>query len=308
MMAESNTGNSVIVTRARLVPEPDRSAQNALAEFEENPHEEFNDSVEVIRLKNPKDSNVLTLSDDEEDEVNKESLAETDAITSRATLAADQSLSSTSDSSTTTDESCDDMMLDEATSSVTPKSSSNSEKDGSSSSDESMSTADQVKQRRFDVVEDEHQKTHISTSKANIFDSHCHLDRVFFQHFRIQGYEFHDPTSSKMRSQFDYWKVNDQDPLAVLRKKYSLAFSEKFEGCIHVICNPLHFGKGYWEWIATSKSKIWLTLGCHPSAAANYDDKSEWELERAMKHPKVVALGTPKHYYYWPVQYHLSFR
>jgi hypothetical protein len=50
----------------------------------------------------------------------------------------------------------------------------------------------------------------------NIFDSHCHFDRVF-----------------------NYWKrAQDDTPLASLTEHFPEAFGKKFEGCIAVNCDP----------------------------------------------------------------------
>ena len=38
-------------------------------------------------------------------------------------------------------------------------------------------------------------------------------------------------------------------------------------------------------------TEIWLALGCHPKKIQDYEEYSDYHLERAMSHPKVVAVG-----------------
>ena len=98
---------------------------------------------------------------------------------------------------------------------------------------------------------------------ANIFDSHCHLDRVFEK----LGY-----------SRYSFYKGHiSRRPLQHLRRHYSILF-EKFEGCINVITSPEHFLKTYWEWLVVDPN-LYLAIGCHPSDCMNYDDGSTKDLE-----------------------------
>merc|ERR1712018_888449 len=68
---------------------------------------------------------------------------------------------------------------------------------------------------------------------ANIFDSHCHLDRVYEK----LGHN---------RSVF--YKAYHKRPLQFLRYTYSTLF-DKFDGCINVITSPEHFDKKCWDWL-----------------------------------------------------------
>ena len=99
---------------------------------------------------------------------------------------------------------------------------------------------------------------------ANIFDSHCHLDRVF-EKLGYSRYAFYKGQASRR-------------PLQHLRHKYSILF-EKFEGCINVITSPEHFLKICWEWLVEDPN-LYLAIGCHPSDCMHYDDGSTKDLEK----------------------------
>ena len=99
--------------------------------------------------------------------------------------------------------------------------------------------------------------------EANLFDSHCHLDRVFEK----LGYD----------SRNGFYRRDASGPLECLRRDYSKLF-EKFDGCINVITSPEHFKKKYWEWLVEDPN-LYLAIGCHPSDCTNYDDGSTEELE-----------------------------
>lgn len=123
-------------------------------------------------------------------------------------------------------------------------------------------------------------KTHPFGIKRLLFDSHCHLDRVFFK------------GNSKDMKHF-YTASAGRQILNELMDKYPSAFDPKtaFDGCIHVITHPRFFAPNQWSWILSSHPNIWMTVGCHPSLASQFDDRAEFDLETALKMDKVVALG-----------------
>lgn len=98
---------------------------------------------------------------------------------------------------------------------------------------------------------------------ANIFDSHCHLDRVFTKWL---GY-----------SQLEFYKGVMPRPLQCLRNVYSKLF-DKFDGCINVITSPEYFVKECWDWLVEDPT-LYLAIGCHPSNCMYYDEESAKHLE-----------------------------
>lgn len=121
---------------------------------------------------------------------------------------------------------------------------------------------------------------------GSLFDAHCHLDRIFMKVFDQLPNEFYG-LNAKLPMQ------HASRPLAMLKKKYLFAFGgnpDLFEGCIHNICHPKYFNKKHWEWMTQEKG-LYLALGCHPQSAKVYDEVDEFELQAAMNHPKVVAVG-----------------
>ena len=106
----------------------------------------------------------------------------------------------------------------------------------------------------------------------NIFDSHCHLDRMFYQ---LIGKNFYlDNLPSK-------YKINGlvcKNPFDFMKHEFKSKFS--LEGFINVITNPTYFDKKYWEWIVANEPNVYLALGCHPSDASTYDEIADWQLEK----------------------------
>ena len=114
------------------------------------------------------------------------------------------------------------------------------------------------------------QPLEIEHTIPNIFDSHCHLDRMFS---KIIGKNF---SNSK-------YKINGlecKNPLDILKHEFKSKFPASFEGLINVITNPTYFDIKYWEWIVANEPNIYLALGCHPSSVSAYDEVAESELER----------------------------
>ena len=133
----------------------------------------------------------------------------------------------------------------------------------------------------------------IYTGKNLIFDSHCHLDRVFKILFTQNSFDFYTEKKAPAIKKFSSTSSKSKaagGPLTVLRTKYKCVYDENFEGCINIICHPNHFAKHNWEWM-TDDPGLYFAIGCHPQNASSFDSCSEFELEKAMKHPKVVAVG-----------------
>ena len=119
-----------------------------------------------------------------------------------------------------------------------------------------------------------------------LFDAHCHLDRIFRIVFNQNLSDFYG-INAKLP------KEHASKPLDMLKNRYIDAFGGKkeiFEGCIHNICHPKYFNKRNWEWMTQEKG-LYLSLGCHPESVRFYDEVDEYELLKAMEHPKVVAIG-----------------
>ena len=125
------------------------------------------------------------------------------------------------------------------------------------------------------------------TGQNLIFDSHCHLDRVFARLFPGESNtDFYCEKKSSKKS-----PKGSNGPLTVLRNKFRfMGFDDTFEGCINIICTPKYFSKRFWEWMSNDRG-LYFAIGCHPQSASYYDPFSEFDLEQAMKHPKVVAVG-----------------
>ena len=131
-----------------------------------------------------------------------------------------------------------------------------------------------VPRRQFALVPTSEQRmTPNQHERSLLFDSHCHLDRIFSQAFQ-------KPIA-------DFFNSGPQQPLEILKEKYS---KEAFIECINVITNVKYFNHKYWSSFF-DYPKIWLAIGCHPSECKDYDEQAEYELTISLEHPKVVALG-----------------
>jgi hypothetical protein len=96
---------------------------------------------------------------------------------------------------------------------------------------------------------------------ANIFNTHCHIDQIFFKLNIVPGsIDFYNPISGPMKKTFSR-PSNSKGPMEVLRKYKKQAHGDKFEGCINAICDPKYFEKKHWEWMTIEKD-VWFTLGC----------------------------------------------
>jgi hypothetical protein len=124
-------------------------------------------------------------------------------------------------------------------------------------------------QKQFGVVPKNCQPTDNQMAKvANIFDTHCHIDRLFALLFEIEGNDFYNPNSYKMKKILSR-QYNTKGPMELLRKMKYKAHGYKFEGCINVVCDPKFFEKKFWEWLTFEKD-VWFTLGCHPKFSGRY--------------------------------------
>ena len=134
--------------------------------------------------------------------------------------------------------------------------------------------------RSYEIVEHRIQPYSPYSAKSyyhcNIFDSHCHLDRIYCRMFSITENQFFnlkgDPEFTAFLSKMNL----EPRPLEILKKMFPKAF-HCFEGCINVITNPFRFEKKYWEWM-TLDPNIYLAIGCHPESSINYDELADLQL------------------------------
>ena len=116
-----------------------------------------------------------------------------------------------------------------------------------------------------------------------IFDTHCHLDRIFMKLHGTRIADFYD--------QKRFMENFDNGPFEVLRKIPGLIPNPvPYSGCLHVITSPHFFDKTFWDWL-TLEPNVYLALGCHPQDSMKMEEKDFLNLENSMLHPKVVALG-----------------
>jgi len=119
----------------------------------------------------------------------------------------------------------------------------------------------------------------IKVSFKNIFDSHCHIDRIFHKHRReLNLQNTRSPPACKALETLhsDSYETN--------------SLNSKFEGCITVCCDVERWKDNWYNWL-TKEDNVWVTYGCHPANADTYDDLAECELIKFLKYPKVCALG-----------------
>ena len=118
---------------------------------------------------------------------------------------------------------------------------------------------------KYAVVPSEKQpKDRSGQELSNLFDSHCHLDRVFNKRFGVGRDVFYQPLKNPMKD-----LLGSKGPLEELRSRFKKSFN-KLDGCISVITHPIYFDKKHWEWM-TKDPKIYLAIGCHPSQWKKYD-------------------------------------
>ena len=103
---------------------------------------------------------------------------------------------------------------------------------------------------------------------AIIFDSHCHIDRIF------------NKCGLTLQS----------DPMGILKTNFPLAFGPNFEGAIHNVINPSQYtNKDVKPFV--NAPQIWLTFGCHPNFAEQYTPEARERLLAFLKMPNCVAVG-----------------
>lgn len=121
----------------------------------------------------------------------------------------------------------------------------------------------------------------------NIFDSHCHLDRMFRWHRKELNLIFNDAKKAESHD-----KIPNVTALTHLKtiQNVGRCFGSKFEGCISVCCDPELWQEKWFEWLIQDPN-VWLTYGCHPGKANIFDSLHEKWMRNKLNHPRVVALG-----------------
>ncbi|CAL1288195.1 unnamed protein product [Larinioides sclopetarius] len=103
-------------------------------------------------------------------------------------------------------------------------------------------------------------------SETGFYDAHCHID-FLLRNERFTG------------TYADYIA------------KHKDSYPKSYKGCITVFCKPHSFAeKNVWGKILV-QDNVWGAFGCHPKSANFYNDRIERDLERALCHGKVRALG-----------------
>lgn len=131
--------------------------------------------------------------------------------------------------------------------------------------------------------------------EVSIFDSHCHLDRIFFGPTNEPGMYRNiglglPKSSAKDMGEKDNKNLPNFKPLQYLKSEFPETFGNKFEGCISNCCDPEYWESEKLEWLM-QEPDVRLSIGCHPSKAPLYNKEKENFLKRFLKHDKVVALG-----------------
>ena len=116
----------------------------------------------------------------------------------------------------------------------------------------------------------------------NIFDTHCHLDRLFLSYKSRTKLGITESLPAFMKR----FKA-----LRFLKDRFPAAFGPKFEGCISNCCDPDTWrDRDLYEWLM-AEDGVSLAFGCHPSKAHLFDASARRLLRRYLRHDKVVALG-----------------
>ena len=124
-----------------------------------------------------------------------------------------------------------------------------------------------------------------------MFDSHCHLDfikrRCETRDFKFEGHDDHEaPKGPKgPKGTFDFSTLKE------LKQKLPMEFTKDFKGCIAVWCQPYTWMVKNYDEMFYNDPDVWYTFGCHPHFAEDFDASVILALRRALRHPKVVALG-----------------
>lgn len=133
------------------------------------------------------------------------------------------------------------------------------------------------------------------TKDTNIFDSHCHLDRIFFGPSNQPGLYRNMGLGLPLSVERDMGERKNENlptfkPLEYLKSKFPETFGKKFEGCITNCCDPEYWETEKLRWLM-QEPEVWLTIGCHPSKAPLFTSDKQSFLKRYLKHDRVVALG-----------------
>ena len=123
---------------------------------------------------------------------------------------------------------------------------------------------EQILSKHYVGPSDKQPRDRSSQELSNLFDSHCHLDRVFNKRFGVGFDDFYQPSKNPMKDH-----LGSKGPLEDLRSRFKKSFN-KFEGCISAITHPKYFDKKHWEWM-TKDPNVYLAIGCHPSQWKNFD-------------------------------------
>ena len=117
-----------------------------------------------------------------------------------------------------------------------------------------------------------------------MFDTHCHLDFMKRKFERSdRGEDEHDAHKGPKGPLFSTFKD--------LKRKLPNEFTKDFKGCIAVWCQPETWMVRNYDEMFNNDEDVWYTFGCHPHFAEEFDVSALMALRRALKHPKVVALG-----------------
>ncbi|ESO84415.1 hypothetical protein LOTGIDRAFT_132244 [Lottia gigantea] len=95
-------------------------------------------------------------------------------------------------------------------------------------------------------------------------DSHCHIDLL-------------------------YERLNFNGTYKEFLQRFSDCYPSNFAGCIAIFCYPRNFELS--EYLLAEEENVWISIGCHPKNAIQYNEMVEDNMLKIFKHPKVVAVG-----------------
>ncbi|CAF4225344.1 unnamed protein product, partial [Rotaria sp. Silwood2] len=115
-------------------------------------------------------------------------------------------------------------------------------------------------------------KENDSTTKLPIVDTHCHFDLIFdrlhIKHNNLKKY---------------FTDYNEYYPLGL-----------SFELAIQVFWRPKHLAENNWiNWYSRylDDERVYGSCGIHPHWSSAWNETSVDDIERCLKHPKIVAIG-----------------
>ena len=116
-----------------------------------------------------------------------------------------------------------------------------------------------------------------------IFDSHCHLDRIFLDRVKrakigLEGFDKKagPPTESCLQ---------------ILTEKYPEVFGKNFAGCISNCCDPENWQYSEWYFHLGRQPGVHLTFGCHPAKADMWNEEVKARLVTFLDSKLVKAVG-----------------